>query len=298
MEIVRGRVGVRPWAVVVAVRIRHIEEQRPLHQVPDDRARRVGGRTARADRDDVEHRRAAGDRRVRAEGAVGRRSRRGRRRDEALVRVRRCDVDGVPRSGRPRDGHGRAGDGAFVRWARQRQGRRTLRVPDVAVVGHLRQRNVATGAEVAGETDERRRRPRQRRRRAGRAAGLEPDRRDGRIGAERRRRQVGQLPVLLGDEAHARGELLHAEEERRRVCAVAGSEILLAALGRQHGPKVPRAHVRRGPGMPIVLPVAVPVTVVAVPAGAARRVGLDGRVHDGKRCSYVRVVRRELTEAD
>ena len=79
LEVRRGRVGVVPGAVVVAVRVGHVEEQRARHEVEEDRARRVRRAARCADGDDVEHARAAGDRDVDAERAVGGGGRRGER---------------------------------------------------------------------------------------------------------------------------------------------------------------------------------------------------------------------------
>ena len=68
---VRGRrVGVVAGAVVVAVRVGHVEEQRARHEVEEDGALRLRRRAARADGDDVEDVRAAGDRDVEAERAA------------------------------------------------------------------------------------------------------------------------------------------------------------------------------------------------------------------------------------
>ena len=110
-----------------------------------------------------------------------------------------------------------------------------------------RQHDVAPGGEVGGEPHERRRRPGERRGRARRAAVREADRGDRRVGAERRGREVGQLPVLLGDEADAGGELAHAVEQRRRAGRVAGRERLLGALGRERRPEVAGALAARRP---------------------------------------------------
>ena len=52
-------------------RVGDVEQQRARHEVEDDRALDVRGRAVRADRDDVEHGRAAGDRDGDAERAVG-----------------------------------------------------------------------------------------------------------------------------------------------------------------------------------------------------------------------------------
>ena len=71
-EVRGGRVGVVAGAVVVAVRVGHVEEERPGHEVEEDGAPHVRGCAARADGDDVEDvvPPVTGD--VDAEGAVAR----------------------------------------------------------------------------------------------------------------------------------------------------------------------------------------------------------------------------------
>src|SRR5262249_56413828 len=124
----------------------------------------------------------------------------------------------------------------------------------------------------------------------------EADRRNGRISPERRRREVGQLPVLLGDQAYPGGKPAHAEEQRCRSDLVRGDELLLAASGGQRRPQMTCAFVRGRPRMAVALAVAVAVAVVAVPAAPARRDRLDGRVDNPERSGDVRVVRRQLAE--
>ena len=202
------------------------------------------GAAARADRDDVEDVRAARDRDVDAEGAVGRGGRRGERRRRVRVRVRGRDVDAVPGRGRAGDRHRRAGDGRVVGRARHGQRRRALRARDVARAASIAGRTTFRFASDAGrEPDERRRRPRERRRRAGRAAVREADRGDRRVGAERRGRQVGELPVLLRDQPDPGGELAHPVEQRGGAGSVAGRE----ARARRARPTAP-ARDGRCPG--------------------------------------------------
>src|SRR5262249_36445668 len=106
----------------------------------------------------------------------------------------------------------------------------------------------------------------------------EADRRNGRISPERRRREVGQLPVLLGDQAYPGGKPAHAEEQRCRSDLVRGDELLLAAFGRQRRPQMTCAFVRGRPRMAVALAVAVAVSVLAVPAAPAGAGVVDGRV--------------------
>ena len=61
VEVGRRRVRVVAGAVVVAVGVGHVEDQRARHEVEQDRSLLVGGAAGRADRDDVEDARPAGD---------------------------------------------------------------------------------------------------------------------------------------------------------------------------------------------------------------------------------------------
>ena len=71
VEVVRRRVRVVAGAVVVAVGVADVEDQRARHEVEQDRSLLLGGAAGRADRDDVEDARPAGHRDVDAECAVG-----------------------------------------------------------------------------------------------------------------------------------------------------------------------------------------------------------------------------------
>src|SRR5712691_10375324 len=104
---------------------------------------------------------------------------------------------------------------------------------------------------------------------------LETNRGNRRIGAKGRWGEIGQLPVLLGNEPNARGEAAHAGQQIQRSGAIAGDQVVLGALLGEDGPGVAGALARRRPGVAVGCAVAIAVAVVAVPAGANWRGRLD-----------------------
>jgi hypothetical protein len=71
MEVSRRRIGIVAGAVVVTCRVRDVEQLGSRHEVEQHRPGRMSGCAGRADGDDVEHARAAGDDDRDAEGAAG-----------------------------------------------------------------------------------------------------------------------------------------------------------------------------------------------------------------------------------
>ena len=214
--------------------------------------------------------RPARDRDVDAERAIGPGGSRDDRRRRVGIGVRRGHVDGVAGDGRAADGDRRAGDRGVVERAGHGQAGGALAVRHVARLGHGRQRDVALRGEVGRQPHERRGRPGERRRRSRGMAVGEADRGDRRVGAVGRGRDRSRLPVLLGDEPDARGEVAHAQQQRRGAGRVTGRERLFGSLGRQHRPEVAGPLARGRPRPAIARVVAVAVAVVAMPAGAAR----------------------------
>ena len=163
-----GRVGVVARPVVVAVRVRDLEQQRAGRSVEHDGAHLAAGRAgAPVLGDDVEHRRAAGQRHGDREGPArtGRRRRRGRG-----ACSRRCwspaTTIRLPGFDVPCDQH-RVADRRVVGRSRDRQRRLALRAPDVALAGVARAVEHAAGGDVEHQPHELAGRPRQRGRRAG-----------------------------------------------------------------------------------------------------------------------------------
>src|SRR5262249_7668245 len=93
-----------PWPLSSPRGIGHVEDEGARDEVEDDCPLDVRRPAAGADRDHVQNGRPAAEGHRHGEGAVYGRGRRCGRRLEALIRVRRRDVDLVP-------GCSRAGDG-------------------------------------------------------------------------------------------------------------------------------------------------------------------------------------------
>ncbi len=154
--------------------------------------------------------------------------------------------------------------------------------------------------------------PGQRRGRAGGVAVAEADRGGGRVGAERRRGQVGVLPGLLGHQPDTRRGVEHEAELGARQRGVAGGQRRLGALTGEHRPEVTGAGVRGRPRLAVPRAVggvgreavAVPVLAagrggaVAVVAGAGRRGRAELLVEHRQRVLHVGVVRGQLAEPD
>ena len=164
------------------------------------------------------------------------------------VRVGGGDVDGVARRRRAAHRDGRADHGAQVGRAGDGERRRALRVRDVTLervrpagrpAARRRCRRTTARTDAADQVSGRRR--------ARRLAVDEADRGDFRRSAEWRSRQIRAVPVLLGNEADAAGEPVHAVEQGRGAGRVPG----LRAIARRARTRAPARRARYlGPTAP------------------------------------------------
>ena len=126
---------------------------------------------------------------------------------------------------------------------------------------------------------------------------LETYRGDSRIRAVRRGCEIGQFPILFGDQTYARGKVFHRGEQRERCRSLAVGHIVLAALLCEQWPEMSGTFPRGCPWMAIGCPITVTVSIVAMPARTARRVCLDGCIDHGERINDRSIVERFETEA-
>ena len=98
-------------------------------------------------------------------------------------------------------------------------------------------------------------------------------------------RPIRLVPHLFGQQPRVAREALDRLDERPDVAP--GGQFVMAALS---GEQRPRATLPPPGVRPAVLPLAIPVVVVAMPAGTERRVHFEDGVHDAQRVLDERVV--------
>src|SRR5712691_3941493 len=131
----------------------------------------------------------------------------------------------------------------------------------------------------------------------GRMPTLETYRGNSGIGAIWRWSKIRQFPILFRYQAYARSKVSHRSKQGYRRGYLTSVQRVLTSLFCEQRPGVPCTFSRGSPGMAVRGTVAIAITVIAVPAWSARRIGLDSRIDYRERLGYCCIIGSFETQA-